>query len=186
MATAPANGFQSPFPSVFHTKSPESSVATGSGERKMMFGKLNHFALTVSLASGVTIDTSATPSATHISPQRAQRIALARRAPAGVAPRQVGAEQDVAAADGAADHDREQPVAEAAREAGDVAPEHQALRERGDEGARPEQPVPQLAVPALGLDAQLEGDPAQHEADEHHGDRHVERPEHDAVRHRER
>jgi hypothetical protein len=40
-------------------------------------------------------------------------------------------------------------------------------------------------VPALGLDAQLEGDAAQHQPDQHRRDRNVERAEDDAVRDRE-
>ncbi len=55
----------------------------------MKFGKLNHFARTVSLASGVTIDTSATASATHINPQRAQAIALRRSSPSDLSTSQV-------------------------------------------------------------------------------------------------
>jgi hypothetical protein len=49
-----------------------------------------------------------------------------------------------------------------------------------------EQPVPQLLVPALGLDAQLEGDAAQHQAHQHGGHRQVERAEDLAMRDRER
>jgi hypothetical protein len=94
--------------------------------------------------------------------------------------------QHVAAAEARAHEEREQPVAHARFETGDVAPQHHALEERGDEGARPEEPVPQLAVPAERLHAQLERDPAQHQAHEHRDHRQVERGQHDAVRSGER
>ena len=97
-----------------------------------------------------------------------------------------GPEQHVAAAQPAAHEQREQLVAEAGIESRNVAPEHVALRERGDEGAEPEQPVPQLAVPAFGLDAELERHAAQHEADQHRDHRKVEGAEDHPVRHRER
>src|SRR5438128_2126008 len=77
--------------------------------------------------------------------------------------------------------DREQPVAEAVLEAGDVAPEHHALEERGGERSHPEEPVPQLALPALGLHAEFERHAAQHESHEHRDHRDVERGEHDAM-----
>jgi hypothetical protein len=40
-------------------------------------------------------------------------------------------------------------------------------------------------MPAFGLDAQLEGHSAQHQAHEHRRDRHVQRTQDLAVRHRE-
>jgi len=49
-------------------------------------------------------------------------------------------------------------------------------------GSDPEEPVPQLAVPAVRLDAQLEGDTAKHQPHEHRRDRQVELPKDVPVR----
>src|SRR5258706_13238817 len=83
MEIAPANVVQSGALSSFfsrpvacHTHHPAVSVASGSssshGERGTNGKFANHFSSTVALINGVAKLTSATPRATHISPQRVQ------------------------------------------------------------------------------------------------------------------
>jgi len=81
MATAPAKGFQSDLPRQVHTQSHMASVPPGSTISASVRGKSNHLSRTVSLTSGVPRLTSATPSATHSSPQRAQATAFACSGP---------------------------------------------------------------------------------------------------------
>ena len=81
---APANGAHSEGPRsprrsrpvARHTQSHAAALARGSSISHSVAGKSNHLFLTVSLASGVASETSATPSATQARPQRAQPSAL--------------------------------------------------------------------------------------------------------------
>ena len=129
-------------------------------------GKSNHFSRTVSLTSGVAMLTSATPSATQTSPQRAHACALSRSGPSV---------RSTARSRRAARNRRqarrhqesEAPISGAGGEARDVATKHEALCEARERRGRPEEPVPELAMPAFRLDAKLERDAAQHEANQH-------------------
>jgi hypothetical protein len=60
---------------------PHAIVAAGRIINHSVRGKSNHLSRTVSLTIGVARLTSATPSATHKRPQRAQPIAFARTPP---------------------------------------------------------------------------------------------------------
>ncbi len=81
IAAAPAKGLVSERPSVIQTQAPTATLAAGSTISPSVRGKSNQRRRTVSLASGVPRLTSATPSATHRRPQRAQRIAFSCSGP---------------------------------------------------------------------------------------------------------
>ena len=73
-------------------------------------------------------------------------------------------------------------IVPAAAEAGDVAPEHPALRHRRQQRAGEEQAVPHRLVRVPRLDAEVERHAAQDQADQHHRHRQVQRRQHHAVR----
>jgi hypothetical protein len=95
---------------------------------------------------------------------------------------EVAAQHHVRRRQGERNQQGEGLVTEALAKAGDIAAQHPALRQGGDQRAGKEAAVPQILVVIARLDAEVEGHAAQDQADQHGRHRQVERAEDLAVR----
>ena len=96
-----------------------------------------------------------------------------------------GPEQRITGRQRQRDAGREDPRARAVVEAGDVAAQHPALRQRGQRRAPGEGGIPPALVRRVALGAEVEGRAAQDQSQQHQHDRHVQRGQHHALRLRE-